>query len=204
LGNHDKPRFGSRYGTERVDGLLVLLLTLPGVAVTYNGDEIGMLDYRDISWDKTLDPQACNTNDPNNYKDASRDPQRTPFQWDSSAYAGFKTASGQEPWVEINPNYRTLNLAAQKTAAKSFYKLFTSLAKLRNDEVFVKGSFETYAFNDDVFSYKRTYGAKSYVILINFSSKEYTLNINDLNVAFSSDVEVVLAGSRSSYSTGLV
>lgn len=80
LGNHDKPRFGSRYGTERVDGLLTLLLTLPGVAVTYNGDEIGMLDYRDISWEDTLDPQACNTNDPENFKDASRDPQRTPFQ----------------------------------------------------------------------------------------------------------------------------
>jgi alpha-glucosidase len=62
----------------------MLLLTLPGVAVTYNGDEIGMLDHRDISWEDTLDPQACNTNDPKNYKWASRDPQRTPFQWDGT------------------------------------------------------------------------------------------------------------------------
>jgi alpha-glucosidase len=59
LGNHDKPRVGSRYGTERIDGMLMLLLLLPGVAVTYNGDEIGMLDYRyGISWEDTVDPQV--------------------------------------------------------------------------------------------------------------------------------------------------
>jgi len=59
LGNHDKPRVGSRYGTERVDGMLMLLLLLPGVAVTYNGDEIGMLDFRyGISWEDTVDPQV--------------------------------------------------------------------------------------------------------------------------------------------------
>lgn len=59
LGNHDKPRVGSRYGIERVDGMLMLLLLLPGVAVTYNGDEIGMVDFRDgISWADTRDPQV--------------------------------------------------------------------------------------------------------------------------------------------------
>lgn len=59
LGNHDKPRFASRYGIERVDGMLMMLLLLPGVAVTYNGDEIGMLDFRDgISWEETQDPQV--------------------------------------------------------------------------------------------------------------------------------------------------
>lgn len=59
LGNHDKPRVGSRYGVERIDGSLMLLLLLPGVAVTYNGDEIGMVDFREgISWEDTRDPQV--------------------------------------------------------------------------------------------------------------------------------------------------
>jgi alpha-glucosidase len=202
LGNHDKPRFASRYGVERVDGLLTLLLTLPGVAVTYNGDEIGMLDYRDITWDKTLDPQACNTNDPNNYKWASRDPQRTPFQWDSSAYAGFKDAAGDEPWVQVHPNYPTLNLAQQKVAPKSFYKFYQQLARFRNDEVFTKGTFTTHAFGNEVFAFKRTLGTKSYVILINFKGNEHTLNVNDLSAGFPARVEVALAGSRSSYNVG--
>lgn len=202
LGNHDKPRFGSRYGTERIDGLLTLLLTLPGVAVTYNGDEIGMLDYRDISWEMTLDPQACNTNDPENYKDASRDPERTPYQWDASDYAGFKEVSDSEPWIQVHPNYKELNLAAQKTASKSFYKLYQKLAELRKDEIFVKGSFSSHSFNDDVFAYKRTVGNDSYVVLINFANKIHTINVNDLNVAFPGQSQVVIAGSRSSYEAG--
>lgn len=182
--------------------MMTLLLTLPGVAVTYNGDEIGMLDSRDIPWEDTVDPQACNTNDPLNYKDASRDPVRTPFQWDSSAYAGFKEAIGAEPWIKVNPNYPTLNLAAQQTAPKSFYKLYKHLAQFRNDEVFVNGVFASHAFNNEVFAYRRTLGTKSYAVLINFAANEYTLNVNDLGVNFPVQSEVAVAGSRSSYDVG--
>lgn len=202
LGNHDKPRFGSRYGTERVDGLLTLLLTLPGVAVTYNGDEIGMLDHSDISWEDTLDPQACNTNDPENYEWASRDPQRSPFQWDGTAYAGFKEAMGSEPWIQVNPNYPTLNLALQKAAPKSFYKFYQQLAELRKNEVFVNGMYESRAFSQEVFGYKRTLDDTSYVVLINFADTTTSIDVNDLNVGFPQQSEVVLAGSQSSYNVG--
>lgn len=36
IGNHDQPRVGSRYGREKIDSLLTLVMTLPGIAVTYN------------------------------------------------------------------------------------------------------------------------------------------------------------------------
>lgn len=36
LGNHDNSRVGSRYGSERIDALNAMLLTLPGAGVTYN------------------------------------------------------------------------------------------------------------------------------------------------------------------------
>lgn len=35
MGNHDQPRMGSRYGERRIDGHLMLVMTLPGIAVTY-------------------------------------------------------------------------------------------------------------------------------------------------------------------------
>ncbi|CRL00644.1 CLUMA_CG013904, isoform A [Clunio marinus] len=204
LGNHDKPRFGSRYGVERIDGMMMLLLTLPGVAVTYNGDEIGMLDYRDISWDITLDPQACNTNNPNDFKWASRDPERTPFQWDDTAYAGFKDASGEEPWLPVNPNYQTLNLKQQQEATKSFYKFYQKLAAFRNHSVFQNGDFESRAFNNEVFAYKRSYNGASFVVLINFGNNAYSLNIDEMSAGFSAQSRVAVAGSRSSYDEGVI
>lgn len=35
IGNHDRPRVGSLFGAEKIDSLLTLLMTLPGIAVTY-------------------------------------------------------------------------------------------------------------------------------------------------------------------------
>lgn len=180
----------------------MLLLTLPGVAVTYNGDEIGMLDYRDISWDDTMDPAACNTNDPNNFKDSSRDPVRTPFQWDSSAYAGFKEDNGVEPWIQVHPNYTTLNLAQQKSAIRSHYKVYQQLAQLRTLEAFQKGDFQSHAYSNEVFAYKRSYAGSSYIVLINFGSNSQAVDLHDLDSTLPETVEVALAGSMSPYYPG--
>lgn len=35
IGNHDRARVGSRYGEGKIDALLTLVMTLPGIAVTY-------------------------------------------------------------------------------------------------------------------------------------------------------------------------
>jgi Alpha amylase, catalytic domain len=36
MGNHDQKRIASRYGTDRVDSINMILSTLPGVSITYN------------------------------------------------------------------------------------------------------------------------------------------------------------------------
>lgn len=36
VGNHDQNRVASRLGTDRVDGINMIVLTLPGASVTYN------------------------------------------------------------------------------------------------------------------------------------------------------------------------
>lgn len=46
-----------------------------------------MLDNYDISWDQTTDPAALNTS-PETYMAVTRDPERTPFQWNSDQNAG--------------------------------------------------------------------------------------------------------------------
>lgn len=46
-----------------------------------------MEDYREISWEDTVDPPARNAGK-KDYKKVSRDPERTPFQWSNASNAG--------------------------------------------------------------------------------------------------------------------
>lgn len=46
-----------------------------------------MQDYRDISWEDTVDPPARNVGR-EKYKQVSRDPERTPYQWNTQKNAG--------------------------------------------------------------------------------------------------------------------
>lgn len=64
----------------------MLQMLLPGTAIVYNGDEIGMEDTL-IRWDETKDPRALNAG-PLRYHLTSRDGCRTPMQWDDTLNSG--------------------------------------------------------------------------------------------------------------------
>ena len=52
-------RLGTRFGAGNIDGFNMMSLMLPGVAVTYNGEEIGMTNT-EVSWEDTVDPAGLN------------------------------------------------------------------------------------------------------------------------------------------------
>ena len=79
LSNHDFQRLASRFGRENVPSAVTLLLTLPGLAFIYQGDEIGMGDG------PGSDPP---------HDRAGRDPYRHPMQW--TREGGFTSG---EPWL---------------------------------------------------------------------------------------------------------
>ncbi|KAL6264517.1 hypothetical protein P5V15_004625 [Pogonomyrmex californicus] len=170
LGNHDNPRVASRF-PDRLDQMTMLSMILPGMAVTYNGDEIGMVDKRDISWNDTKDPQACNAGQAQ-YMNVSRDPERTPFQWDATRNAGFSTAN--TTWLPVNQNYKKLNLAKQMTATKSHYKIYKSLALMhRTEPALTQGSYKSITTNNDtVLNIIRNNGCRVVVLSINFDDNE--------------------------------
>lgn len=112
-----------------------------------------MLDFRQgISWEETEDPQACNVGINGPWRQVSRDPQRTPFQWDDTQWAGFSQA---RPWLPVNSNYKELNLALQKKAARSTFKFYKQLMELRKENTFVHGSFRSKVLANKVFAYVR-------------------------------------------------
>jgi alpha-glucosidase len=129
--NHDIGRFPSRWGhgDERLTRLaLLMLLTLPGTAVLYYGDEIGMTDV-DVPPELQRDPMTRGTVNPR----GNRDRGRTPMRWDDSAGAGF-TAPGVRPWLPLPPS-STPNVAAQRADSGSTLWFCRQLIAMRQAEI---------------------------------------------------------------------
>lgn len=247
IGNHDQPRMASRYGSEKVDALLTLLMTLPGIAVTYNvrifcivlaislrsyiifqGEEIGMVDYRyGISFEETLDPAALNAY-PDGPRDGwewkSRDPERTPFQWDDTNFAGFCECK-DKTWLPVNDNYPDLNLARQKSLRKSTFNYYKELSELRKDETMMKGDYKSFVKNQVLgytrlgYNEKESYFTTKFLIisfyrsltghgprliLINFGDTDEVVNVSKFTNLFGQKLRVLVAGGETSHGKGYV
>jgi alpha-glucosidase len=112
LSNHDFDRLASRLGPENVRAAALLLLTLPGVAFVYQGDEIG------LSNGPGTDPP---------YDRAGRDSLRHPMQWDASSGGSFTTG---EAWLPpIDPTER--NVEHQRSDPQSLLSFYRELIALR-------------------------------------------------------------------------
>ncbi|CAK1544245.1 unnamed protein product [Leptosia nina] len=198
-GNHDNSRVASRFGPKLVDGMNMLVLLLPGVAVTYMGEEIGMVDGY-VSWEDTVDPSGCNTDDPINYWKSSRDPERTPFQWNNDKNAGFSTA--EKTWLPVAEGYEQLNTEIQlNSEGRSHIKIYKGLAKLRTEPAFRYGRYESVAFNTDVFAFRRWYDGDVYIVVVNFRDEPHTIDFTYFE-GVNGHLEVVVCSLESSRRRG--
>src|SRR5213079_2805785 len=106
LGNHDQPRITSRVGREQARTAQMLLLTLRGTPTCYYGDELGMVNVP-IPSELIHDPPG------KVHPEYSRDPERTPMQWDGSVHAGFCTPEAI-PWLPVADDYQIYNVADEQ------------------------------------------------------------------------------------------
>jgi alpha-glucosidase len=112
LSNHDFPRLATRFGEEHVREAAEMLLSLPGTAFIYQGEEIGMADG----------PGAQPPIDR-----AGRDGARHPMQW--SRDGGFTTG---EPWLPmVDPDRR--NVEDQREDPGSLLNHYRDLIARRRD-----------------------------------------------------------------------
>eukprot|EP00297_Palpitomonas_bilix_P003716 CAMPEP_0113888452 /NCGR_PEP_ID=MMETSP0780_2-20120614/12870_1 /TAXON_ID=652834 /ORGANISM="Palpitomonas bilix" /LENGTH=606 /DNA_ID=CAMNT_0000877283 /DNA_START=23 /DNA_END=1843 /DNA_ORIENTATION=+ /assembly_acc=CAM_ASM_000599 len=139
LGNHDNHRVGSRIGAEYVRVMNMLLLSLPGSATTYYGEEIGMLDVP-IPYEQTKDPFAQHMT-PDIAEKVGRDPERTPMQWTDDVYAGFKPDNGIESWLPVGDNLNTTNVETQLLSPTSVLSAYKAMIELRQRPCFQSGHF---------------------------------------------------------------
>nr|XP_018907799.1 PREDICTED: maltase A3-like [Bemisia tabaci]XP_018907800.1 PREDICTED: maltase A3-like [Bemisia tabaci] len=168
MGNHDQRRVASRFGIELLDGLHMIQMVLPGTSVTYNGDEIGMEDTF-IRWDQTVDPQGMSVGK-DNYLRFTRDPQRTPFQWDHTTSAGFST--NPKTWLPVNPNYWRLNYRNVKREIRSHFRVYQQLVALKEAATIQHGDLNVFALSKYVLAFTRSYEKNpTYVVVVNIGSE---------------------------------
>lgn len=149
--NHDEPRGVSRYipegdcCTESKKMLAALNFMLRGLPFIYQGQELGM---ENVPFPSIEEIDDISTHD--EYRVAlkagltpaealtavskySRDNARTPMQWSAGANAGFTSGT---PWLMVNPNYTSINAAAQTDDPDSVYSFYKKLIALRKDPVY--------------------------------------------------------------------
>ncbi len=187
LGNHDQPRMVSRFGSDRPElrtvsaqMLATFLLTMRGTPYWYMGDEIGMTnikfttveEYQDIDTINRYKKIRSEGGDTEAFllqqQNIGRDNARTPFQWDDSEHAGFTKGI---PWLPVNPNYLTVNVAAEETdrdSALNYFRRAIALRKSHPDLIYADYELLD-AKNPKVFAYLRKSSEAKYLVVLNFS-----------------------------------
>ena len=194
--NHDLPRIVSRWGNDqryRVKSakmFAILLHLLRGTPYVYQGEEIGMtnapvasiVDVQDIESANMYREQMALGQSEKTILTAinakGRDNARTPMQWRDAPNAGFTTS---QPWLRVNPNYHTINVAAALDDPDSIFYTYQQLIRLRHEnDVIVNGRFEAIQnLAPAVMAYYRVLGHTRWLVVVNLSEKRQPLDLND-------------------------
>nr|WP_280952660.1 alpha-glucosidase [Neorhizobium alkalisoli] len=195
-GNHDLPRAVSKYGdstgypSESAKMLATVLHLLKGTPFIYQGEEIGMTNVPFTKIDQYRDIETLNMHrlhmeaglSPEEFikgaNDNARDNARTPMQWSAAPHGGF---SSGVPWIEVNPNYTTINAEAAMTDERSVWNHYRQLIALRKAHpVIVYGLYQSWLDqHPDVFVYSRSLDHERLVVIANFTARQVSLTIPD-------------------------
>jgi alpha-glucosidase len=188
IGNHDKGRITGRVGFEQSRIAAVLLLTLRGTPTIYYGDEIAMRDVP-VPSSEIQDPQGLLMPK----KHLSRDPERSPMQWDDTENAGFTKG---KPWLRLDKSYRRRCVLVEQGDPYSMLSLYARLIQLRGEEPsLTRGHYTRVHADHQTFIYKRqAQGYDGFLIALNFSHRPsyYQGSARDIAgiVEFSVDCEL--------------
>ncbi|MGZ3647220.1 MAG: alpha-amylase family glycosyl hydrolase [Ktedonobacteraceae bacterium] len=174
LGNHDRTRIATRVGREQARLTQMLLLTLRGTPTCYYGDELCMVDVP-LPGELMHDPAG--KEDP----EKSRDPVRSPMQWDDSANAGF-CAPGVAPWLPVADDFQIYNVAQEQREPRSFLMLTRRLLELRKaTPALTFGSYQSVEQkNDTCFVYLRQHANQRCLVALNFSTQDQVVKLSEL------------------------
>ena len=174
LSNHDVVRHASRFGlggaslqgagigpkTEnkpdaelglrRARAASALMLSLPGSAYLYQGEELGLAEVVDLPDSARQDPTFARTGG----KRYGRDGCRVPIPWEASALAYGFSPSGKS-WLPQPGDWGVVARDAQQGVAGSTLELYRAALRLRGENELGLGTLEWLpGFGDDVVAFR--------------------------------------------------
>ncbi len=191
--NHDHPRIISRYGSEKYHVqsgkmLAAMYLFQQGTPFLYQGQEIGMLNWRPDAPDAYRDVQTIWQYAHSALKKSpaqrlqrlwrsSRDSARTPVQWSAEKNAGF-TAPGVQTWIDVNPNYPRINVADQEQDPDSLLNFYRKAIALRKSMPVVRhGAYREHGrFSSKFYTYARECNGQRLLVICSFCDKDATFH----------------------------
>ena len=199
--NHDIPRVVSSWGNdneyleESAKAFALMYFMQKGTPFIYQGQEIGMTNVRFDSIEKYNDVKSINIyeekiNEGVSVNEAlkavasiSRDNARTPMQWDSTNYAGF---SENTPWIDVNENYKSINVESQLANENSVLNFYKKLIKIRKENPsLIYGRYDMILEEDEkIYAYTRTLDNDKYVVIVNLSDEEALYKYDDLDLIY--------------------
>ncbi|MGI1663157.1 alpha-glucosidase [Palleronia sp. KMU-117] len=194
LSNHDLPRQVSKYGCDgahrvrSAKALATVLHLMKGTPFVYQGEEIGMTNarftrldqFRDVeTLGQYADQAAAGVDEATFIAGANangRDNARTPMQWTAGPQAGFTTGT---PWIEVNPNHATINVAADRADPDGVFAHYRGLIAARKaHRVIVHGRYTPFAEDHpQVMAYARTLGATRLSVIANLSGQDAQVDV---------------------------
>ena len=204
--NHDIPRVISTWGNDEeylrecATAFGLMYFMQQGTPFIYQGQEIGMTnvkfdsiyDYNDIKginiYKEKLKEGLTKEEALKYVWAVSRDNSRTPMQWDDSDNSGFTEG---KPWINVNENYREINVKAQLKDENSILNFYKKMIKIRKQyETLIYGSYDLILAEDEkIYAYTRTMNNEKFIVIVNLSHDEAKycydeeLNYNELLIS---------------------
>ncbi len=167
--NHDAPRCVSRWhdGSDPAAYsklMALLLLTLRGNAIVYQGEELG-LPQADIPFDRLQDPEA-KANWP---KTLGRDGARTPMPWTAGeANCGFSSA---DPWLPVDKRHVPLAVDIQSGDPSSVLAFYKAMIAIRSrTECLRSGSITFLDAPDPIVAFVRAAPGQRWLVAANLGA----------------------------------
>jgi alpha-glucosidase len=163
--NHDVARAVSRWANGATSenlplALMALLLTLPGTACLYQGEELGLTEA-EVAHADMRDPYGLKF-----YPIfLGRDGSRTPMPWaQGDELAGFTAAS--RPWLPLPSEHLVRSVDAQLRDDASLLCAHRRFLRWRKTQpALIDGGFRLYDLPDPLFAFERA-GAKQRILVV--------------------------------------